>query len=115
LHEFDFDFWISWTVNDITETIKRCRDRNTVSDDKVIAMEHANLLKILGKRPEEPVDPLRNEKHQFYIMVNVNNQSIKLDLNSLHKLPEDTLRELNRALIGGREIDDQGAVEIMQS
>jgi hypothetical protein len=60
-------------------------------------------------------DPKRNEKHQFYILVNVNNTSVKIDLNNLHTLPENTLRELNRALSGGREIDEQGAVEIMNS
>jgi hypothetical protein len=114
-HEFDYDFWLSWIINDITETIKRCRNRNTFQDDRVIAMEHANLLKAIGNRPEELPDPKRNEKHQFYILVNVNNQNIKIDLNNLHNLKEDTLHELNRALSGGREIDEQGAVEIMNS
>lgn len=115
LHEFDFDFWQSWIINDIIDNIKRCRDGNTVNDRRVISMEHANLLKAIGERPEEMADPHRNEKHQFYIMVNVNNQNIKIDINNLHKLPEGTLRELNRALIGGHEIDEQGAVEIMES
>jgi len=114
-HEFDYDFWLSWIINDITETIKRCRNRNTFQDDRVIAMEHANLLKAIGNRPDELPDPKRNEKHQFYILVNINNQNIKIDLNNLHNLPEDTLHELNRALSGGREIDEQGAVEIMNS
>lgn len=115
LHEFDYDFWINWAINDIVETIKRCRNRNTYQDDRVIAMEHANLLKAIGERPEEMPDPKRNEKHEFYILVNVNNQNIKIDMNNLHKLPKDTLQELNRALSGGREIDEQGAVEIMNT
>ena len=115
LHEFDFDFWQSWAINDIIDNIKRCRDANTYNDRRVISQEHANLLKAIGTRPEELADPLRNEKHQFYIMVNVNNQNIKIDINNLHKLPEGTLRELNRALIGGHEIDEQSAVEIMES
>jgi len=60
-------------------------------------------------------DPKRNEKHEFYILVNVNNQNIKIDMNNLRNLEEATLRELNRALAGGREIDEQGAVEIMNT
>jgi hypothetical protein len=115
LHEFDYDFWINWAINDIVETIKRCRNRNTYQDDRVIAMEHANLLKAIGERPEEMPDPKRNEKHEFYILVNVNNQNIKIDMNNLRNLEEATLRELNRALAGGREIDEQGAVEIMNT
>ena len=115
LHEFDFDFWQNWLINDIIETIKRCRNRNTAADDRVIALEHANLLKAIGERPDELPDPRRNEKHQFYILVNVNNTNIKIDLNNLHKLPEDTLQELNKALSAGQEIDDQGAAKIMRS
>lgn len=114
-HEFDFDFWQSWLINDIVATIKRCRNRNTALDDRVISQEHANLLKAIGERPAEMDDPLRNEKHAFYIMVNVNNTSFKIDMNNVHKLPEDALRELNKILIGGQEIDEQGAAEIMES
>lgn len=115
LHQFDFDFWQTWIINDIVATIKRCRNRNTFNDDRIIAQEHANLIKAIGERPKELADPHRNEKHQFYIMVNVNNQNIKIDMNNLHKLPEDTLSELNKILMGGQEIDEQGAAEIMES
>jgi hypothetical protein len=114
-HEFDYDFWLSWIINDIVRNIEKCRNSDTDKDRRVIAMEHANLLKAIGERPDELPDPKRNEKHQFYILVNVNNTNVKIDLNNLHNLPEDTLRELNRALSGGREIDEQGAVEIMTS
>ena len=115
LHEFDYDFWKTWLINDIVATIKRCRSRNTVLDDRVISQEHANLIKAIGDQPSELDDPHRNEKHSFYIMVNVNNQNIKIDMNNLHKLPEGTLNELNKILIGGDEIDEQGAAEIMES
>ena len=114
-HEFDYDFWINWLLKDITENIRRCRSRDDAANRKIIATEHANLLKAIGERPDELPDPRRNEKHQFYILVNVNNTNVKIDLNNLHKLPEDTLRELNRALSAGKEIDEQGAAEIMRS
>jgi hypothetical protein len=112
---FDYDFWLSWSLGDITKNIEKCRSTNLSSDRKIIAMEHANLARIIGKRPEEPIDPLRNEKHNFYIMVNVGNQNVKLDLNTLHKLPLNTVQELTRALLAEHEIDEQGAAEIMNS
>ncbi len=115
LHEFDYDFWLTWIINDILKNIEQCRKHDSYNDRRIIAQEHANLLKAIGSRPEELPDPERNEKHSFYIMVNINNQSLKIDVNNLHKLPEDTLRELNRALIASNEIDEQGAIQIMNT
>jgi hypothetical protein len=113
--DFDYDFWLTWTLSDITANIETCRKSGLSSDRKIIAMEHANLGRILGKRPDEPIDPLRNEKHSFYIMVNIKNKSVKLDLNTLHKLPLNTIQDLTNALLSEDEIDDQGAAEIMNS
>jgi hypothetical protein len=115
LHEFNYDFWLTWIINDIIKNIEQCRNNNSHQDRRIIAMEHANLLKAIGEKPEELPDPKRNEKHQFYILVQVNNQNIKFNLDQLHRLPEDTLRELNRALSGGREIDTRDAEQIMNS
>jgi hypothetical protein len=113
--DFNYDFWLTWTLQDITSNIETCRKSGLSSDRKIIAMEHANLGRILGKRPDEPIDPLRNEKHSFYIMVNIKNKQVKLDLSTLHKLPVNTVQDLTRALIEDDEIDDQGAAEIMNS
>lgn len=115
LHQFDFDFWQAWILKDITENIQQCKDHNTPTDRRIIAMEHANLLKAIGEKPEDMPDPHRNEKHQFYILVQTNNTNVKINLDQLNKLPDDTIRELNRALSGGNEIDDQGAAEIMKT
>ena len=115
LHEFNYDFWLSWIINDIVKNIETCRKHDSYNDRRIIAQEHANLLKAIGQRPEELPDPERNEKHSFYIMVNINNQNLKIDVNNLHKLPEDTLRELNRALIASNTIDEQGAIQIMNT
>jgi len=113
--DFDFDFWLNWTMSDITTNILKCRDTGLSSDRKIIAMEHANLSRILGKRPDTPVDPQRNMKHEFYIMVNLDGKSAKLDMNTIGKLPLNTIQELNRILFAGNEIDEQGAAEIMNS
>ena len=115
LHTFDYDFWRTWLLNDIVRNIEKCRIGNNDKDRKTIAMEHANLLKVIGEKPEDIPDPERNEKHQFYILIQNDNRQIKVDLNSLKDLPTAALQELNRAIYGGSEITDIVAEEIMKS
>lgn len=115
LHTFDYDLWRTWLLNDIVDNIEKCRNGKTDKDRRVIAMEHANLFKVIGEKPTELPDPKRNEKHQFYILIQNNNQQIKVDLNSLKDLPEAALRELNRAIYGGNEITETDAEEIMNT
>ena len=114
-YTFDYDLWQTWLINDIVRNITECRRKDTHQDRKTIAQEHANLIRAIGEKPENLPDPQRNEKHQFYILVNVRNQTLKVDLGSLHKLPAETLQELNRALFAGGEIEESGAVEILNS
>jgi len=115
IHTFDYDFWQTWTINDIVRNIERCRNNATPQAYRVIAMEHANLIKILGERPAELEDPRRTEKHSFYILVQNNNTSVKIDMNNLEKLPAGTLQELNRALFGGKEITEAEAEELFRT
>lgn len=115
LHTFNFDFWQTWLINDIIRNIEIARKGNSHQDRRVIAMEHSNLLKAIGERPEEKDDPLRNEKHQFYFVININNEAVKIDMNNLKKLPIETLNEINRALFGGQEITDVEAEDIMNT
>ena len=67
------------------------------------------------EKPENMDDPLRNEKHAFYILVQNNNTTVKLDIDNLHKLPDGTLRELNKALFSGKEITIEEAEQEMNS
>jgi hypothetical protein len=115
LHTFDFDFWRSWLLNDIVKNIEVCRSAENPKDRKIIAMEHANLIKLIGEKPEDLPDPERNEKHQFYILIQNDNRQLKVDLNTLKDLPTSALQELNRAIYGGSEITDTEAEEIMKS
>jgi hypothetical protein len=113
LFTFDYDLWRNWLLNDIVKNIEKCRTAGTEKDRRVIAMEHANLLKVIGPRPEELPDPKRTEKHQFYILIQNDNRQIKLDVNDLKDLPAAALQELNRAIYGGNEITEADAEEIM--
>jgi len=115
LYTFDYDFWRTWLINDIVRNIVACRSNNTVKDRAVIEAAHANLLKVIGERPEELPDPNRTEKHQFYILIQNDNRQVKVDLNNLQNLPTAALRELSRAIYGGSEITETDAEEIMKS
>ena len=115
LHTFDYDFWRTWLINDIVRNIEICRNAKSDKDRRIIAMEHANLLKVIGEKPEDLPDPERNEKHQFYILFQIDNRQIKLDVNNLKDLPTAALQEISKALYGGKEITEADAEEIMNS
>ena len=76
-------------------------------------MEHQNLLKAIGKRPTTPEDPKRMEKQSFYILIQNTKNTIKLDVENLHKLPEATIREINRIVFSRNEITEQDAEDIL--
>ena len=115
LHTFDYDLWFNWLINDIVQNILICRNTRSEKDRRIIAIEHANLIKVIGEKPEELPDPKRTEKHQFYILIQNNNQQVKVDLNNLKDLPTAALQELSRAICGGNEITEADAEELMQS
>jgi len=115
LHTFDYDFWQTWLLQDICENIKNCRNSRTPNDRRIIAMEHANLIKAIGTRPEEIVDPTRNEKHNFYIVIQNNNQNIKIDASKLSDLQPAVLGELNKALFAGKVQTDDEIMEEFNS
>jgi hypothetical protein len=116
VHTFDYDFWHSWILTDILKTIQDCRNSGTAADQKIISAEHANLLRLIGEKPTDLPDPLRNEKHQFYILIqNNDNSQTKIDLNTLKDLPTAALKELNRAIYGGSEITEADAEDLLNT
>jgi hypothetical protein len=115
IHTFDYDFWHMWLLNDIADNIKRCKESGTPSDRRVIAMEHANLFKALGDKPDPDYDPERNEKHNFYILVQNNKQEFKIDLNKLDKVPVEVKESLTKELFSGEEIDFEDAEKLIDS
>lgn len=115
IHSFDFDFWQTWLINDIVKNIERARTNNLPNAQRVIAHEHANLLKALGNRPEDIQDPRLTEKHEFYIVIQQNNSEVKIDYNKFKNLSNATLQEINRLLFQGNEITDVEAEDIMNT
>lgn len=122
IHTFDYDLWQTWLINDIVKNINQTRaeldaDNQTQKATllKVIASEHANLIKAIGEKPKTPIDPHLTEKHEFVVAIQVNNQTLKLDYEKFKEMPAATLRELTQALFAGQNISETEAEEIMKS
>ena len=114
IHTFDYDFWHTWLINDIVKNIERSRNESSPAGFKIVAMEHANLIKAIGERPEQ-VDPRRLENQNTYFLIQYNNTQVKIDVDNLHNLPDSTLRELNKAIFSGKEITESDAEEIFNT
>jgi hypothetical protein len=114
-HTFDFDFWHTWLINDIIENINRCRSSKSSADRRIISMEHAVLAKVIGAKPEDLPDPMRNEKHQYYILIQNNHKEIKVDVNHLEAIPAADLREINKSIFAGIQLNEDDAIEIMNT
>lgn len=114
IHKFDYDFWQTWTINDIIENIRSLRTEGSPASRRVIAMEHANLLKAIGERPEIPNDPRLTDKHEFYFLIRTADRDVKIDMSMVKKLPDSTLAELNHLLFS-KEITDIEAEEFINN
>lgn len=110
----EYDFWISWILNDISKTIESCRSSNP-PDNATIAKCHANLIKLLGEKPADNIDPKLIEKNTFIIPIQVNNTTLNIDMKKWSKLDANVRQELTRAILETGEISDAEAEEIMNS
>ena len=115
LQTFNYEFWQNWLLNSIVKNIQHFEKDRDAASGKIIAMEHANLLKAIGHKPDEEPDPQRNEKHQFYILIQNDNRETRIDINKLRGLPEGVLHELTKAIYAGEDVTDATAEEIMQT
>lgn len=114
IHTFDYDFWHQWLINDIIRNIERCKN---LKDDpkafRVIAEEHANLIKALGEKPQKEIDPKLIEQHTFVLTVNLNGVPTNIDLLKFLTLPENLRKKVTDAIIP--ELDIQDAEVILNS
>jgi len=98
VHTFKYDFWRTWLIKEIVKNIQVCLEKNDKESMEVIAMENANLIKIIGPKPEDQEDPTRNEKHEFYINFSTFGSNDKIDMEELRNLPVTSAKELTRIM-----------------
>jgi hypothetical protein len=113
IYSFDYDFWQTWLMNDIVRNIDRCKDSGDPRDHRVIAAEHANIIKALGEKPLKEIDPKLVESHQFIMPIQINNITYNFDLFKFIALDPASRKKITDALIS--EITETDAEDIMKS
>ena len=113
IHSFEYDFWQTWLMNDIVRNIDLCKASNDPRAWRVIAAEHANIIKALGEKPPKEIDPKLVEKHTFIIPIKINNKIYNFDQQKFLDLPSSVQKKVTDALI--TDISDIEAEEILNS
>jgi hypothetical protein len=98
IHTFDYDYWRTWIMNDIIQTIEKCKSINSLEARQITVKAQANLIKVLGSKPLDNKDSNHYEKKQFYFIINLSKNLGDIDLDKLHKMRKSTIRDLNNAL-----------------
>ena len=93
---FNYDLWNTFLLNSIFETLQRCKAINTVAAHKLMVREHANLLKVIGKRPEEQPDPNRDEPHQYIFYLQGMKSMDTMDAKAMADVPVTSMKELKK-------------------
>jgi hypothetical protein len=109
-HTFDFDFWQTWMIN---TTVKMIQLSEAAQDFKGMGAGLTLLQKAIGERPEQETDPKLLEKHNFFIQINNNNQTVSVDLDKLHLIPKEDRERMAADFY--TEISDEEAKDILDS
>jgi hypothetical protein len=113
IHTNDYDFWQTWLINDIVNSIQRCKRYNNVKAERVIAGLYSNLIKALGEKPIQKLDPKLVEQHNFFLTVNLHGIPTNIDLMKFLALPEVHRKKIADAIIS--EVDETEAADLMNT
>ena len=105
-HTFDWDYWNTWQISDLVDTLKRIK---LYGADKDYIAAHKLLREIIGEKPANLEDPQRMEKNVYNIQLNGN----VIDLSKLQQLNPDVIQAI--LSIMHNPIDDQQALELMNT
>ncbi len=108
-----YDFWQTWLINDISESIRRCKNYHNIKAEKVIASLYNVMIKAIGEKPVKEIDPKLVEQHTFVLTVNINGMPTNIDLMSFLGLSPGARKKFTDAIV--TEIDDEDAVKIIDS
>ncbi len=113
IHNNQYDFWQTWLINDISESISRCKNYHNVKAERVIAALYNTLIKAIGDKPTKDIDPKLVEQHNFIMTFNINGVPTNIDLMKFLELPAASRKKFTDAII--EEIDDEDAAKIIES
>ena len=81
--------------------LPRLEERGDMTSLEILAMQHANLLNAIGRRPVEKPDPHRNEPREFYLRVPNLNSKVEIDIDTLKDLPVTGIKEFQKIILSG--------------
>ena len=110
----DKEFIRRWVVNDCFRLIDIAKKQGSAGF-KAWNMARAQLIKAaqLDMKEDMQLDPSIMEQHNFFTVINLGGQAMKIDLSQFLKMPVSTRKKLTDALQA--PIDDQQVIEIMES
>jgi hypothetical protein len=107
--------WVRrWVIEDCFRLIEIAKNQGT-RGFKAWNMARAQLIKAaqLDIRDDDKLDPSIMDQHNFFTVININGNNMKIDLEAFLELPVSTRKKLSDAL--NAPIEEQDAVEIMNS
>lgn len=113
LRNNQYDFWQTWLINDISESIRRCKNYHNIKAEKVIASLYHVMIRAIGEKPMKKIDPKLVEQHNFILTVNINGVPTNINLMNFLELPSAARKKFTDAIID--EIDDDDAIKIIES
>lgn len=110
----DKEFMRRWVINDCFRLIEIAKKQGS-KGFKAWNMARAQLIKAaqLDIKEDQNIDPSIMEQHNFFTVINLGGQAMKIDLAQFLEMPVSTRKKLTDALQA--PIDDQQAIEIMES
>lgn len=112
-HTFDWDFWQTWQIKDLVETIRTCKLAGGKKEKERIAA-HKVLREIIGEKPSGVEDPKRMEKNVFYLQLNNNSTTVNISLDKLKGLSQDEIQIITAAMTAP-EIEDAEIIDLLNT
>lgn len=109
---FDWDFWQTWQIKDLVETIKFCKE-NGKQKERIAA--HKVLKEIIGEKQVGEEDPKRMEKNVFYVQLNNNGTIVNIPLEQLKNLSAEEIRTITEAVTSTPPEDDSQIIELLNT
>ncbi len=110
----DKEFIRRWVIDDCLRMIQIAMNQGA-RGFKAANMARAQLIKAarLEVEDKQQLDPDILSKHNFFTVININGNTMKIDMDEFLDLPVTTRKKLSDALF--TPLEDQDAIEIMNS
>lgn len=109
---FDWDFWQTWQIKDLVETIKYCKEHARMKE-RIAA--HKILKEIIGEKPLGEEDPKRMEKNVFYIQLNNNGTVVNIPMDKIRNLSAEEIKSVTEAVSATLPSDDEQIIELLNT